>query len=248
MRSEAAVTYRSRDRIAIITINRPEKRTVLTHEVGEGLRAAWLRLNEADDRVAVLTGAGDKAFSAGADLDDPPEVWRFTPGIGVAVEKPIIAAVDGWCIGGAVVLVQVCDLCVATERARFSYPEAKVGLSGGLISSLVTRMPHKVAMEFILLGEEMSAQRAYEVGFVNKIVPPGEHLEAALAYAEKLKANAPLVLAMLKRFTAQTLPKGPTELAGIARRDADLVVRQSEDFKEGVAAFRERRPPKFVGR
>ncbi len=133
MSSEAVVTYRSRDRIAIITINRPEKRNVLTHEVGEGLRAAWLRLNEADDRVGVLTGAGDKAFSAGADLGDPPEVWRFTPGIGVAVEKPIIAAVDGWCIGGAVVLVQFCDLCVATERARFCYPEAKVGLSGGLI-------------------------------------------------------------------------------------------------------------------
>ena len=101
-----------------------------------------------------------------------------------------------------------------TYALSVSYPEAKVGFSGGLISSLVTRMPHKVAMEFILLGEELSAQRAYEVGFVNKVVPPGEHLDAAMAYAEKLKANAPMVLAMLKRFTARTLPKGPIELGG----------------------------------
>ena len=248
MSSEELVIYESRDRIAVITINRPEKRNALTVEIGEGLRAAWQRLNESDDRVAILTGAGDKAFSAGVDLNGPPEIWRFAPGVGVEVEKPIIAAVDGWCIGGAVVLVQFCDLCVATERARFSYPEAKVGFSGGLISSIVARMPHKVAMEFILLGEELSAQRAYEVGFVNKVVPPGEHLDAAMVYAEKLKANAPLVLAMLKRFTAATLPKGPMELAGIGRREVDLTVMQSEDLKEGVAAFKEKRPPTFVGR
>lgn len=240
------VTYRSTDGVAIITINRPEKRNALNEEVGEGLRAAWVRFNQSDDRVAILTGAGDKGFSAGADLDAPPEIWRFTPGIGVEVEKPIIAAVDGWCVGGAMVLVLFCDLCVATENARFVYPEAKVGLSGGLISAIVARIPQKVAMELILLGEPMSAQRAYEVGFVNKVVPPDQHIEGAMDYAEKLKANAPLVLAMLKRFTGRVLPKGPTELAGIARREAE-VLSKSRDFQEGVASFREKRPPSFTG-
>jgi enoyl-CoA hydratase/carnithine racemase len=233
------VTYRSTDRVAVVTINRPEKRNALNDEVGEGLRAAWLRLNQSDDLVAILTGGGGAGFSAGADLEAPPEIWRFTPGIGVEVEKPIIAAVDGWCVGGGVVLVQFCDLCVATEDARFLYPEAKVGLSGGLI-------PHKIAMELVLLGEEMSAQRAYEAGLVNKVVAPGQHVEAAMAYADKLRANAPLVLAMLKRFSASVLPKGPTELAGIARRDAE-VVSLSRDFEEGVASFREKRPPDFTG-
>ena len=242
-----AVTYESMDGIAVVTINRPDKLNALNEDVGKGLHAAWRRLNESDDRVAILTGAGDKAFSAGADLEAPPEIWRFTPGIGVEVEKPIVAAVGGWCIGGGVVLVQFCDLCVASEDARFSYPEPRIGFSGGLISSIVARIPHKAAMELILLGEEMSARRAYEVGLVNKVVPPGEHIDAAMEYAEKLKANAPLVLAMLKRFTGRVLPKGPTELAGIARRDADRVM-HSEDFDEGVASFREKRPPKFTGR
>ena len=114
-------------------------------------------------------------------------MWRFSPGAGVEVEKPIIAAVDGWCIGGGVVLVQYCDLCVASDRAVFRYPEAKVGYSGGMIASIVARMPHKVAMELILLGEDMSAGRAYDVGFVNRVVPAAELMDAAMGYAETLK-------------------------------------------------------------
>ncbi len=240
------VTYQSIDGVALITLNRPDKLNALNHDLGKALRAAWHRFNDSDDRVAVLNGAG-KAFTAGADLSGLPEIWPFTPGIGVEVEKPIIAAVHGWCVGGGVVLVQFADLCVATEDARFSYPEAKVGFSGGLISSIVARMPHKLAMEFILVGEPMSAQRAYEAGFVNKVVPPGKHLEAAMEYADKLKANAPLVLALLKRFTARVLPKGPSEIAGIARRQVE-VVDLSQDFQEGLAGIGEKRAPKFTGR
>ena len=245
--SSEAVTYESADQIAVITINRPDKANSLNEDVAKGLLAAWRRLNEGDDKVAILTGAGNKAFSAGADLKAPPENWRFIPGVGIDVEKPIIAAVDGWCVGAALVLVQFCDLCVATENAQFSYPEAKIGFSGGLIASLVARMPHKVVMELILVGDPLPAQRAYEVGFVNKVVAAGKHVEGAMEYARQLSANAPLVMAMLKRFTADVLPKGPTEISGIARRQLG-VVDDSEDLKEGIASFFEKRPPNFTGR
>lgn len=241
------VTYESRERIATITLNRPDKLNAITNEVGDALLAAWQRFNAGEDRVAILTGAGEKAFSAGADLDAPADFWRFSPGVGLEVEKPIVAAVNGICIGGAVVLVQFCDLCVASQNARFFYPEAKIGLTGGLISSLAARIPHKIAMEFILLGEELTAQRAYEAGLVNKVVPPGELMDAARQYAEKLAGMAPLVLTTLKRFVGSVLPKGPSELAGIARRDLERVA-GSEDFREGVAGYKEKRPPRFVGR
>jgi enoyl-CoA hydratase len=247
MPSDDLVIYESVDDVAVITLNRPDL-NILNAELGEALRQAWLRFNDSDDRVAILTGAGDKAFTAGADLDDLPEMWRLSPGIGVEVEKPIIAAVNGWCVGGGVVLVQFCDLCVASDRARFRYPEAKVGYSGGMIASIVARMPHKVAMELILLGEDMSAQRAYDVGFVNRVVPAADLMDAAMGYAETLKANAPMVMALMKRFTAQVIPKGPAELSGVARRDTDVWIAESEDFEEGVTAFNEKRTPKFVGR
>ena len=241
------VTHESRDNIAIITINRADKANALNAEVGEGLKAAWHRFNASDDRVAILTGAGDKVFSAGADLRAPGELWSFVPNVGVAVDKPVIAAVNGWCVGGAMVLVQMADLCVMSEDARFSYPEAKLGFTGGLISGLVARIPHEIAMELLLVGEEMTAQRAYEVGFVNKVVPADQVMAAALDYAAKLAANAPLVMATLKRFTQAVIPKGPTEAAGIARSQTDAVF-ASEDWEEGRASFREKRDPVFKGR
>ena len=243
--SSNLVTYESVDNVAVITLNRPEKLNALNKDLGNAMRDAWLQFNGSEDRVAILTGAG-KSFTVGADLSDVPDMWMFTPGSGVEVEKPIITAVHGWCVGGGVLLAQFAELCVATEDTRFSYPEAKVGFSGGLISSIVARMPHKLAMEFILVGEPMTAQRAYEAGFVNKVVAPGKHVEAAMEYADKLKANAPLVMSMLKRFAGQVLPKGPTEAAGIARREVEFV-NDSDDFKEGVTSFMEKRTPKFIG-
>jgi len=242
------VTYEVRDRIAIITINRPDKRNALTKEVVDRLNAAWKRFSASDERVAIITGSGEAAFTAGANLDDiPHDLWRAIPGIGVAVDKPVIAAVFGWVVGGGLLFAQYADLVVAAESTRFSYPEAKVGFSGGLIASLVARIPHKVAMELLLLGEPISAHRAYEAGLVNRVVPDGSQLETALELAAKLAGNAPLVLAQLKRFVGETLPKGPSERAGIARRQVDEVT-FSEDAAEGLAAFKAKRPPVFQGR
>ena len=243
----SAVTYESRDRIAIITINRPEKKNSLSKEVVSALNAAWIRFAGADDRVAVLTGAGNDAFCAGADLNDVPhDLWRGIPGLGVAVDKPIVGAAAGWTIGGGLALLQYTDILVAAENAKFVYPEAKVGFAGGLIASLAARIPHKVAMELLLLGEPIDARRAYEVGFVNKVVPVGQQLDAALEYAGKIAANAPLVLSLLKRFVGQTLPKGPTEAAAAARRQVDEVT-FSADIEEGIAAFKAKRAPDFQG-
>src|SRR5215470_11106082 len=118
-----AVTYRSADRIATITIDRPERMNRIDADVVEGLHAAWHRFMAGDDRVAVLTGAGDKAFSAGADLKAPPSnLYRAIPGVGVPVDKPVVGAVAGWVVGGGMVLTTMCDILVAADNARFSYP------------------------------------------------------------------------------------------------------------------------------
>ena len=247
--SNTAVSYRSQDRTAIITIDRPERMNRIDADVVEGLHQAWHRFMARDeDRVAVLTGAGDKAFTAGADLKAPPSnLYRGIPGVGVPVDKPVIGAVAGWVVGGGMVLTTMCDILVAADNARFSYPEVKVGFTGGLISNLAARIPHKIAMELLLLGEPIDAKRAYEVGYVNKVVPAAELMPSALDYARRIAATAPLPSRALKRFVAAVLPKGPTEIAGQARAQTDAIV-ASADWEEGRKAFAEKRPPNFKGR
>ncbi|MCG8547400.1 MAG: enoyl-CoA hydratase-related protein [Alphaproteobacteria bacterium] len=249
--SDNLVTYESQNRIATITINRPDKMNALSNALVAELRDAFIRYRDSDDQCAILTGAGEKAFSVGADIKDPPrdpDLWECVPGVGVDVDKPIIAAVSGYCVGGAYVLVQFADIAVAAENADFFYPEAQLGFCGGLIASCAARIPHKIAMEFMLTGKHFDAQRAYEVGMVNKVVPADELMAAAMEYAEILAVSAPLVVGTLKRFVRNTVtPKGPSEQAGIARRDL-LAIRRSEDQQEGGRAFREKRKPVFTGR
>jgi enoyl-CoA hydratase len=244
----SVVTVEERGLVSVIAINRPEKLNAINKQVAIDLQSAFAAFDRSAQRVAILTGAGGRAFSAGADVTDLPELWRCVPTVGITTEKPIIAAVSGWCIGGGLVMAMMCDLLVAAESAKFSYPEGKVGITGGTIAGLAARIPHKIAMELMLLGEPISAQRSYEAGLANRVVPDGSELDEAVAMAHKIIDLAPMALATMKRFvTEHILPKGPSELA--ARFGAELAaVRNSEDAPEGVRAFKERRKSQYKGR
>jgi len=227
------VSYEVDGRVAIISLRRPERRNAINAEATALLHDAWRRFASSEERVAVITGEGDH-FCSGVD-------------VGVSLEKPMVAAVNGTVAGAGFTLTMMSDLCIADETAKFLFPEAKVGLFGGITASLVSRIPQKIANEFLMLGEPMSAQRAYEVGMVNRVVPKGEHQRAALEMAHRLAALAPLVLQTIKRDTLATLPKSPAEVAypAMGRLQA---LSQSEDAKEGPRAFREKRTPDFKGR
>lgn len=236
------------DGVTLITINRPQRRNAICARTAVEIQRAFDEFDQSAQRVAVITGAGDAAFSAGADVSDIPEFWRCTPTVGITTEKPVIAAVAGWCVGGGLILPMMCDLIVAAENSRFSYPEAKLGLTQGMIAGLAARIPHKIAMEMMLRAKVIDARRAYEVGLVNEVVPTGQQVEAALQIAAEMAAMAPRVLAMMKRIvTRDILPSGATERFGRYRLEAEFVG-NSEDCAEGFAAQREKRSPVFTGR
>lgn len=244
----SVVTVETREKVSIIRINRPAKMNAISAAVAIGIQAAFQEFDRSDQRVAVLSAVGTKSFSSGADVSDLPELWRCIPNVGFKTMKPIIAATSGWCVGGAIVMAMMCDLMVSTEDTVFYYPEAKLGLTGGMISSLVTRMPHKLAMEVMLLGTKVSAQRAYDVGFINAVTPNGGHEDAAITMADELVNAAPLVVATLKHFVNDIImPPGPVERM-VATSNALAQVRNSSDLKEGIAAYKEKRKPRFTGR
>lgn len=244
---DGSVLYHSESGVATITLDRPLKRNAMSAALCEELRKAWERLRDSDDRVGVLCANGD-TFCAGADLTAPPDqFWRAVPGVGIDVDKPLIAAVQGPVVGMALAIVAYCDLCVAADSTRFLYPEARVGVAKGLITGLAVRMPHKIAMELMLMGGPITAERAYEVGFVNRVVAAGTQRAAALEMAAGLASAAPLVLAQLKQLTRETLPASPVERMYRTTATVDRVL-HSADAQEGLDAFREKRKPRFQGR
>ena len=236
------------DGTTLITINRPERRNAICAQTAIELQQAFAEFDRSAQKVAVVTGTGDNAFSSGADVSKLPELWRCIPTLGITTEKPVIAAVAGHCVGGALVMTMMCDLLVAADNAKFSYPEAALGFTGGLIASLAARIPHKVAMEMLLLCRTLGAQRAYEVGFANEVVPVGQQVTRALALAREMTAFSPMVLRTLKRFVNDgVMAQGPSERMARANRDLAMV-RDSEDAREAKLAFAQKRKPQFTGR
>lgn len=243
------VSYESIEGIARIAINRPDSRNCINNAVVQGLHAAWQRFaRAAGDRVAVLGAAGAQAFSAGADLKDlPANIWLCMPNLLVPCDKPIICAVNGFAIGAGATMVMLADIAVAEEQAQFIYPEARIGAFAGVMAGFAARMQYKAGLEWLLTGDAMSAQRACEIGLVNRVVPRGQAMAAALETATKIARNAPLVVQAIKSIARGTLPTSPAEPYLRQRVMLDAIA-QSADLQEGVAAFREKRPAQFTGR
>ena len=242
------VTTECRGAISIIRFNRPERLNAINQAVAVGLQQAFKAFDaDLGQRVAILSAAGNRAFTSGADVNDLPELWRAIPNVGFQTDKPIIAATSGWVVGGGIVIVMMCDLLVCTRDTQFYYAEAKLGTTAGGISSLVGRMPHHLAMEIMLLGSKISAERAHQVGFVNRVVAEGTHEAEALIMAEELLDSAPLVISALKRLVNEVIPPGPIERM-VAVSQTIAAVRQSDDLQEGIRAYREKRKPQFTGK
>lgn len=249
------VEYRVEDRVAWVTINRPEARNALNQAVRTGLHGAFVAFEQdSDAAVMILTGAGGKAFSAGGDLKEmaennlqvPPRDFIPIPGVTAEVSKPIIAAVNGDAFAGGFLLAQSADLCVMADHARFAISEVKVGRGAPWALPLPWLIPPRVAMELLLTGDPISAQRAYEIGFVNKVVPAAELTATAAEMAKRIAANAPLSVRAGKR-TVQLL--GEESARALRKEIYDLWdhVYLSQDAQEGPNAFRDKRAPRWVG-
>ena len=246
-----AVSLSTEAHVLWIRLNRPEVMNAINSDMIEGLATAWHRLaTECDLRAGVVIGAGGQAFSVGADIKAgtrPTELARVLPGIGVEIGKPLIAAVSGHCVGGGLVLALGCDLRIATHSAKFAYPEPKIGTTGGNASTLTRYMPHAIAMEMLFTGDPLSAERAYQTGFVNRLTEEDNLESVAREMAARIAGNAPLVVQAMKHLVRLGEPRNVIEQAGVVDRIlADI--RGSEDEAEGRAAFREKRAPNFTGR
>jgi enoyl-CoA hydratase len=253
--------FEKREGIGYVTVNRPTKLNALNRQVLDELETCFRAISEDEEvRVVVLTGAGEKAFIAGADISELAEqtpltgremaargqrLFDFVENLG----KPVIAAINGYALGGGCELAMACTLRVASENARFGQPEVKLGIVPGYGGSqrLARLVGKGRALELILTGEPVTAQEAYRIGLVNQVTPPGELLAAAEALARKILANAPLAV----RFAIEAVNHG-LEMSQAEGQflEASLFALccATEDMKQGTRAFLEKRPPKFAGK
>jgi len=248
------------DGIAVITLNRPEKRNAFDAEHYRMLSEAWTRVR--DDpaiRVAVITGAGDKAFSSGADLKS--FVGRSVPmsehwltqkdqllNRGLEIWKPVIAAVNGYCLAGGMTLMLATDIRIAVPTATFSLAEVKRGIiaGNGGTQRTAAQLPYAIAMELLLTGDSLDATTAERWGLVNRVVPPEQLMPTALDYARRIAANAPLAVQAAKELAVRAPEMGLT--TGLRMEQfVNRMLAGTEDTREGTAAFAEKRAPRFKG-
>ncbi len=250
-------------RIAIIVMDRPEARNAMNLEMTDQLDAAYDQLAEDGETWAVvLTGAGNRAFCAGQDLNEvglalqraqSGEVRRPGGGFGGITRrdfpKPLIAAVNGFALGGGFEICLACDLVIAEEHATFGLPEVKRGIfagAGGLVR-LGRRVPMALALEMAMTGEPIAAQRALELGLANRVVPSGDGVRAAVELAERICQAAPLSVRLTKRVLRSSVEQGEEEVFALQTR-LGTELRDTEDYREGPRAFLEKRAPRWQAR
>ncbi len=246
--------------IALITINRPERLNAMDAEHYAALSKAWCTVR--DDRairVAIITGAGERSFSTGADIKsfltaptELGEMWLTQReqllNRGLEVWKPVIAAVNGYCLGGGMTLLLATDIRIAAPHASFGLTEVKRGViaGNGGTQRVLDQLPYPIAMELLMTGEPMDAETAARWGLVNKVVPAAELLDTARAYARRIAANAPLAVQAAKELALRSREMDRTtgfRFEAVINR----MLSMTEDAKEGPAAFAAKRTPNFKG-
>jgi len=250
------VTYVVEDRVAWLTIDRAEARNALSKAVRDGLWDGFRRF-AGDDAAAVLilTAAGEKAFCAGGDLKEMSENAMGVPPAdflpylqrSVVTDKPVIAAVNGVAFAGGFLLAQMCDLVIAADHAKFAITETKVGRGSPWAAPLPWLIGPRAAMEIMLTGDPITAQRAYEIGLVNRVVPLAELRETALAMATTIAGNAPLSVRAAKSLVYLSAEHGWRAALDAADALYEPVYR-SDDAQEGPRSFKEKRAPVWTGR
>lgn len=253
--------YEVKDKVAHIIINRPEAMNAMDAEVYAALSTAWTDVRDNPDVwVAIVTGAGERAFTAGADLKsfipraaDKADFWLTQTNMllnrGLEVWKPVIAAVNGYCLAGGVTLLFATDIRIAAEHAAFEISEVKRAIlpgNGGTQRAL-RQLPYAIAMEMLLLGRRLTAQEALAYGLINKIVPMKDLMPTAEDYARRLIDNGPLALRAVKELAirSQSLP---LEQGLRLEESFQQFLRTTEDAKEGPRAFAEKRKPSYTAR
>lgn len=263
--SSDTLLFEVKDHVAVITLNRPAQRNAISREMSQNITEYLQRVRSDDDiRVAVITGAGG-TFSAGADLkeraagggkrredqlpataieQDLAAKWTT-----MRIEKPLIAAVDGYCLAGGMELALICDIRVCSTAAQFGLPEIVRGFfpGGGGPQRLARSIPQSIAMELILTGDRIDAETALRSGIVSRVVPPAELMATAMQLASRIAGHAPLAIRAVKEVAVAAMDESFDQAMrfGGAMR---WVVGQTEDAKEGPRAFAEKREAEFKGR